>query len=97
MFDDFTKWADEILKPYYESHGCMKYSLFLPVEKEYFPYQETQTKNRYTEQFTFNDLDDFERFLLEHEEDPKAKEVTSTYRGRFKAHSCIIRVFNQKI
>jgi hypothetical protein len=96
-FDDFIQWVEDTLKPYYESQGCVNYSFFLPVKKKYFPYQETQSKNRYTEQFTFNDLEDYERFLLEHEENSKAKEITSAYRGRFKVHSCKMQVYNQII
>jgi len=97
MFDGFLRWAEETLKPYYESRGCEEYSLFLPVEKTYFSYQEAQARTRYTEQFKFGDMREYERFLLEHEEDPKAKEITSAYRGRFKAHSCVIRVFQQML
>jgi hypothetical protein len=95
MFDGFIKWAEETLKPYYESRGCVEYSLLMPMEKNYFSYQEAQPKNRYTEQLKFNDVKAYERFLLEHEEDLKAKEITSAYRGIFKAHSCVIRLFEQ--
>jgi hypothetical protein len=66
----------------------------VPFEK-YFSYQEIQSKTRYTEQFEFYDVGEFEKWLLEHEENPDAREVTSGYRGKFKANSCLIRVFKQ--
>jgi hypothetical protein len=97
VFDDFLRWAEETLKPYYESSGCEEYSLFLPVERTYFSYQEAQAGTRYTEQFKFSDLGEYERFLAEHETDPEAKKITSAYRGRFKARSCVIRVYQQML
>jgi hypothetical protein len=97
FMEEFLNWSREKLKPYYESHGCRKYSLFTAVEKKYFSYQEMHSKMRYTEQFEFDDVGVFEKWLLEHDENPDAREVISGYRGRFKVHSCIIRVFEQII
>ena len=96
FFNDFINYSKEKLKLYYESHGCEKYSLFLPVEKVYFSYQEVQNKTRYTEEFQFKSIEDYEKFLKDHETNPISNEITSVYRRKYKAHSCIIRIFEKK-
>jgi len=55
----------------------------LKVEKQYFSYQIFPEKNRYTEQFIFDSVDDFRDFLELNERDPKAKGIIDSYEKKF--------------
>lgn len=67
--ESFLKFAEEKMKPFYKSHGCKRFELFMPMErkKRYFSYQITQKRNRYTEQVVFSDIEKFEKFIEEME------------------------------
>jgi len=97
MLDDLFRFAREKLKPFYESHGCKKYALFVPIEKRYFSYQVEVKKTRTTEQMIFEDLEDFEDFLENVREDPHGEEITGSYGKTFQASSVTFRVLTQKV
>ncbi len=97
LLDDFFQFAEQELKPFYESYGCERYELFIPVEKKYFAYQIETKKTRYTEQILFPTLEDFERFLKEARKNPHAKEMTDSYRKKFRVKSVSFRILMQKV
>lgn len=97
--EGFLKFAREELKPFYESHGCKRFELFMPaaVGKEFFSYQITQKRNRYTEQLIFGSLKDFENFLEAVEKDPQAEQVIGKYGREFNVSSCRFTVLTQTV
>lgn len=97
--DDFVKFAKEKLEPFYESHDCKRFELFIPVEtkKKYFRYQVTQKRNRYTEQLIFNNLKSFEDFLEAVEKDPRSKEIIDKYGKEFNVSDCTFEISTQKV
>ncbi len=96
--EDFLKFAREKLKPFYESHNCKRYELFMPTEvKKYFPYQFTQKKNKYTEQMIFKDIEDFEKFFEAVENDTHLREIVENYTKKFNVSSCSFTILNQKV
>jgi len=94
----FIKFCKDVVQPFYDSHGCRRYELFFAskVREQYFSYQVSQEENRYTEQFIFDSLKDFECFLKLNEFDPQAKEIVESYGKKFQVSSCIFTIFEQK-
>jgi len=97
LLDDFFQFAEQKLKPFYESYGCKRYALFIPVEKRYFAYQIEAKKTKYTEQILFSTIEDFERFLERVRRDPHAKEMTDSYRKKFRVKSVSFKTLTQKV
>lgn len=96
--ESFLEFVEEKMKPCYESHGCKRYELFMPldVKKQYFSFQDTPKRNRYIEQLVFNDVKSFEKFLEALEKEPQAKELTESYRRKFNVSSCSFTILAQK-
>jgi hypothetical protein len=94
----FLKYVKEILKPFYESHGSIRYELFLPLKtnKQYFPYQISDNKNQYTEQLLFKDIKDFDNFYDSIEKDQAAQKVVGMYTKEFGINNCEFKILIQK-
>lgn len=94
----FLEFVEEKMKPCYESLGCKRYELFMPldVKKQYFSFQVTPKRNKYIEQLVFNNVEAFEKFLEALEEDPHTKELIESYRKKFNVSSCSFTILAQK-
>jgi len=97
--ESFIRFCRDELKPFYESHGCKRFELFILIEvrKRYFSYQTTQKGNRYTEQLIFNAIEEFENLLEVVESDSHAKEIIESYGKKFHVSSCNFTILTQKI
>lgn len=97
--ENFLEFVEKKMKPCYESYGCKRYELFIPldVKKQYFSFQVTSKRNRYIEQLVFNDVEAFEKFLETMEKDLHAKELTESYRKKFNVSSCSFTILTQKV
>lgn len=98
MLESFLEFAENKLKPLYNSFSCMRYELFLPMKtKKYFPFHNFLEESRYTEQLIFSNVKDFEKFLELVEENPQAKEVVKSYRKKFNVNACNFTVLSKKV
>ncbi len=90
----FTNFAENKLKPFYESLGCVRYELFFPMstEKQYFPYQIKEKKNRYSEQLIFETLEDFEKFYYTIEKDEAAQNMVGMYVKDYRISDCNFKI-----
>jgi len=97
--EHFLEFIEEKMKPFYESNGCKRYEIFIPldVKKQYFSFQVTPKRNRYIEQLVFKDVEAFETFLEAMEKDRHAKELTESYRKKFNVSSCSFIILTQKV
>jgi len=93
----FLNYAQSKLKPFYKSHGCLRYELFFPIitEKQYFSYQISEDINRYTEQLIFKDLKVFNKFYESIEKDKSAQEIVGKYRKQFNITNCNFKISTQ--
>jgi len=97
--ESFIQFCECELKPFYESHGCKRWELFMPAKdkKRYFSYQAFQEENRYTEQLIFDCIEDFENLLEVVRCDSNAKKVIESYEKRFHVSSCTFTILEQKV
>lgn len=97
--EKFLNFAQQELKPFYESNGCKRYELFFPkiTKRKYFSYHIPQKKNRYTEKLLFNDLKEFEKFFEFVEKDQTAKEILGKYGQKFNVSSCSFKILRQMV
>jgi quinol monooxygenase YgiN len=97
--DDFISFAQERLKPFYQSSGCKRYELLFPLntEKEFFSYQISEEKNRYTERLTFENLRDFEELYEKIEKDQNAQDMIRKYRKDFQVKECYFKIYNKTL
>lgn len=97
--ESFIRFCKDELKPFYESHGCKRWELFVPIEakKTYFAYQTTPKANRYTEQLIFNNTEEFEDLLEAVREDPLATELMGSFERKFNVSSCDFTILTQKV
>ena len=95
--ESFLNYAKNRLKPFYETHGCLRHELFFPMitDKKYFPYQISENKNRYTEQLLFKDLKDFNKFYERIEKERAAQEVVGMYTKEFEIINCKFKILMQ--
>ena len=86
----FINFAEEKLKPFYESYGCLRYELFFPLiaEKNYFSYQIKEKENRYFERLLFKNLKDFEKFYNHIDKDKFAQEIVRSYVKEYGISKC---------
>lgn len=77
----------------------MRYELLFPMitEKKYFPYQESEIKNRYTEQLVFKDIKDFDEFHDNIEKNKKAQDIVGMYVKEFGISNCSFKIFTHYI
>ncbi|MFX1327276.1 MAG: hypothetical protein ACFE91_03925 [Promethearchaeota archaeon] len=97
--ESFINFAKNKLKPFYESYRCMKYELLFPMitEKKFFPYQESEIKNRYTEQLVFKDIKDFDDFHKNIEKNQEAQDIVGMYVKEFEISNCSFKIFTYYI
>jgi hypothetical protein len=97
--ESFLNFADESLKPFYESFGCIRYELFFPMitKKQFFSYQISEKNNRYMEQLIFSTIKDFEKFYESIEKDQRAQKMVGKYVEEFGISHCSFRILKQSI
>jgi len=97
--ESFIQFSKDKLKPFYESHGCKRWELFVPMEvkRTYFPFQTVQEANRYTEQLILNSIEEFENLLEAVEKDPQATELMESFEKKFNVSSCNFTILAQKV
>ena len=97
-WEDFLVFAKEKLRPFYESHGCRRYELFISMDSEkYFSYQFMQKNNRYVEQLFFDDIETFESFHKSVGTDSHALEMVGTYEKEFGVSSCSFVILREEV
>ena len=96
--ESFLNYIKTTLKPFYESHGCLRYEIFFPLitDKKYFPYQISENETRYTEQLLFRDIKAFNKFYDSIEKDQNAQEVVGMYIKEFGINNCNFKILIQK-
>jgi len=70
--DEYLKKTREVIKPYWESHGCISYEV----------YRDTTNRCRFVKEQHYFDEESMERSLNLALEDPLAKEVIAIF-GQF--------------
>ncbi len=68
----------------------------MTTEKKYFPYHNTEKKNRYTEQLIFDDLKDFEKFYDIVEKVKAAQELVGMYVKEFGISDCNFKILERR-
>lgn len=95
--ESFIRFTEDELKPFYESHGCKRWELFMPmeVEKKYFSYHTVQKANRYTEQLIFDSIGDFEKIPETVRNDSRAREIMENFGRKFGVSSCSFTILRK--
>ena len=94
----FTEFAQEKLKPFWESMGCKSHSIYVSTRKKFpFSYQIIEPENKITEQLIFDKLEDFDGFLKKIYSTEEGKKMADSYEEKFNVTDLSIKVYEQVV
>ena len=93
---EFLEYSRKKLKPFWESHGAVSYSLFQCISKQYFRHQKPCDETRIVEHICFNNIGEFEAFLKKCKEDKDGEEyeMQKSYEKLFDVTDVSFRVYD---